>query len=55
MSTPYDQLELFSAVDPDDLSWEEWFSALPLTPPSRPQPLPDPLTLPPEPEQRRAA
>jgi hypothetical protein len=29
------QLELFSDQELDDLSWEEWFIALPLTPPSR--------------------
>ena len=55
MSTPHDQLELFSDVDLDNLTWEEWFLALPLTPPSLPHPLPDRPTLFPDLERRRAA
>ena len=49
------QLELFFDVDLDDLTWEEWFLALPLTPPSRPQSLPDRPTLFPVIARRRAA
>jgi len=49
------QLELFSDVELDDLNWHEWFLALPLTPESKPQPLPKRPTLFPELEGRRAA
>jgi hypothetical protein len=38
MIAPRDQLELFSDVDLDDLSWEEWFIALPPTPEPLPRP-----------------
>lgn len=50
------QLELFSDQELDDLSWEEWFIALPLTPPSRSvDRFTDRLELFPELERRRAA
>jgi hypothetical protein len=48
------QLELFDADD-DGMDFGEWMLGLPLTPPSRPQPLPDRPTLFPAFERRRAA
>jgi hypothetical protein len=56
MTTPHDQLELFSDEDLDDLTWEEWFIALPLTPPSQPDDrFTNRLELFPRLERRRAA
>ena len=55
MNTDPEQLELLGPDDLDGLSWEEWFLALPLTPPSRPQPLRDRSTLFPALERKRAA